>query len=125
AEIGVFLTATGMGGLVALGPVGYLSDRLGNRKTLAAVLTLTVAAVMLCYPLYHSAWLLVLASLTWNAAYRCADALIQAMAADTALHAGVATWFARVRLAGSVGWVLSLMVSGRVAFITDVRTLPG
>lgn len=125
AELGTLLTAMGLGGLVAQIPMGYLSDRGGERRGIVFASMLTSAAIVLAYPLYRSLWAAALAALLLSGLYRSCDALVQALVGDWVAGTGMASTYGRLRMFGSIGWVVSLLVSARVAFMTDWRTFPG
>ena len=122
-EIHTLLTALGLGGLIAQAPLGYLSDRGGKRRRFVFGLMATGGVSMLAYGLSHSFWVLLVLTLVQSACFRSADALVQALVGDWVSGTRMATLFGRVRLAGSVGWFSSLLLSARVALMTDTRPL--
>lgn len=122
-EIHTLLTALGLGGLIAQAPLGYLSDRGGKRRRFVFGLMATGGVTMLAYGLSHSFWVLLGLTIVQSACFRSADALVQALVGDWVTGTRMATQFGRVRLAGSVGWFSSLLLSARVALMTDTRPL--
>ncbi|HEY3414829.1 MAG TPA: MFS transporter [Armatimonadota bacterium] len=122
-EIHTLLTALGLGGLIAQAPLGYLSDRGGKRRRFVVGLMGTGGLTMLAYGLSHSFWVVLGLTLVQSACFRSADALVQALVGDWVSGTRMATLFGRVRLAGSVGWFSSLLLSARVALMTDTRPL--
>lgn len=125
ASLGALLTAMGLGPLLAQGPLGYLSDRRGQRRGLVFWAMAISGVVMYVYPLFQSLGVLFVATLLSSALYRSSDALVQAMVGDWAAGTGMASTFGRLRVAGSIGWVLSLLVSARLVVVTDMDPLPG
>jgi PPP family 3-phenylpropionic acid transporter len=123
--VGTFLTALGLGGLLAQIPVGYLSDRGGHRRTLVAGAMAVCTLVTLTYPLARSYASLLAGAFLMGASFRSADALVQAIAGDVAASGRMAGWFGKLRIAGSVSWMASLAVSARVAFLTDWKPFDG
>lgn len=124
ASLGALLTAMGLGPLLAQGPLGYLSDRRGQRRGMVFAAMAISGVVMVIYPTFHSLAPLLVATLLSSALYRSSDALVQAMVGDWAAGASMAATFGRLRVAGSVGWVLSLLVSARFSVVTDMDPLP-
>lgn len=125
AQLGALLTVMGLGGLVAQAPMGYLSDRGGERRRLVAAAMVVSAALVLAYPLYRNFWAVAIATLLLSGLYRSCDALVQAMVGDWAAGTAMASTYGRLRMFGSIGWVVSLLVSARVAYMTDWRLVPG
>lgn len=123
--VGTLLTALGLGGLLAQIPVGYLSDRGGQRRALVAAAMGVCTAITLTYPLARSFASLLAGAFLMGASFRSADALVQAIAGDVAASGRMTGWFGRLRIAGSVSWMASLAVSARVAFLTDWHPLAG
>ncbi|HEY3265953.1 MAG TPA: MFS transporter [Armatimonadota bacterium] len=121
--LGALLTAQGLGGLLAQGPIGYLSDRGGRRKDIVFGLFIGAALLMAVYPVWQSFWALFVVTLAISAAFNSGNALVQAMVADWAAGTRMASTYGRLRMAGSIGWVLCLLLAGRVAFMTDMRPM--
>lgn len=125
AGLGALLTAMGLGPLLAQGPLGYLSDRRGQRRGLVFWSMAISAVVMFIYPVFQSLAVLFVVTLFSTALYRSSDALVQAMVGDWAEGTAMAATFGRLRVIGSIGWVFSLVVSARLALVTDMNPLPG
>jgi PPP family 3-phenylpropionic acid transporter len=118
-EVGSFLTALGLGGLLSQVPVGYLSDRTSQRGALVAAAMGVCAFVTLLYPLARTGPALAAGAFLMGASFRSADALVQAIAGDAAGRGRLAGWFGKLRVAGSLGWMGSLAVAARLSFMTD------
>jgi PPP family 3-phenylpropionic acid transporter len=125
AALGTLLTMMGLGGLLAQAPMGYLSDRGGQRRGLVFAAMSAAALIILAYPLYRAFWMVALATLTLAGMYRSCDALVQALVGDWVAGTAMASTYGRLRMFGSIGWVVSLLVSAQVAFMTDWRLVPG
>lgn len=125
AALGTLLTAMGLGALLAQTPMGYLSDRGGERRRIVFAAMLTAAAIVAAYPAYKAFWMVALATLLLSGLYRSCDALVQAMVGDWVSGTAMASTYGRLRMFGSIGWVVALLISARVAFMTDWRVFPG
>lgn len=124
-ELHLLLTALGLGGLIAQAPIGYFSDRGGKRRRFVFGLMATGGVTMLAYGLSHSVWVLLGVTLIQSACFRSADALVQALVGDIVVGTRMASSFGRMRMLGSIGWFSSLLLSARVALMTDTRPVNG
>ena len=118
AEIGFAMMVSGICGLVAAYPAGWLADRLGRKAVIVPSTVLTgMSMVLFCYaPSY--AWFIV-ASIVWSVATSISSSAPAAYVADTAPAGMNASAMTAFRMTADAGYVIGPPGLGLLADVTN------
>ena len=118
AEIGFAMMVSGIFGLVAAYPAGWLADRIGRKAVIVPSTVLTgMSMVLFCYaPSYL--WFMA-ASIVWSVSASISSSAPAAYAADTAPPGMNASAMSAYRMTADAGYVLGAPVLGLLADLTS------
>lgn len=118
AEIGFAMMVSGICGLVAAYPAGWLADRIGRKAVIVPSTVLTgLSMVLFCYaPSY--AWFMA-ASIVWSVSASISSSAPAAYAADAAPPGMNASAMSAYRMTADAGYVLGAPVLGLLADLTS------
>jgi MFS family permease len=118
AEIGFAMMVSGICGLVAAYPAGWLADQIGRKAVIVPSTVLTgMSMVLFCYaPSY--AWFIA-ASIVWSVATSISSSAPAAYVADIAPPGMNASAMSAFRMTADAGYVLGAPVLGLLADITS------
>jgi MFS family permease len=118
AEIGFAMMVSGICGLVAAYPAGWLADQIGRKAVIVPSTVLTgMSMVLFCYaPSY--AWFIA-ASIVWSVATSISSSAPAAYVADIAPPGMNASAMSAFRMTADAGYILGAPVLGLLADITS------
>jgi len=118
AQIGFAMMVSGICGLVAAYPAGWLADQIGRKAVIVPSTLLTgMSMVLFCYaPSY--AWFIA-ASVVWSVATSISSSAPAAYAADTAPPGMNASAMSAYRMTADAGYVIGAPVLGLLADVTS------
>lgn len=121
AQFGIGVTAAGIVGMFAGGPLGYLSDRVGSREVLVGI-GIVQGLAILSYTMLYNFWLILLVTCLVTAAERSAPGIrIAAISGLTTGEERLAS-ISTARVVMQVGVVIGALVGG---FVLSLDTRAG